>query len=100
MHTIKIPKISPEAYIFQRPFLRGDLTEGFLCYWIGGPIFGGLIPGGAYFWNFTVCVLPITPFLHKGTTGLGGAYIWRAYTWRGLFLEFYSMCSSYCSIPA
>ena len=29
---------------------RGDLTEGFLCY-----RFGGLIFGGAYFRNFTVC---------------------------------------------
>ena len=58
-----------------------------MCYWIGGPIFGGLIPEGAYFWNFTVCVLPIAPFLHKGTTGLGGpifgglihggAYFWN-----------------------
>ena len=28
---------------------RGDLTEGFLRY-----DFGGLIFGGAYFWNFTV----------------------------------------------
>ena len=28
---------------------RGDLTEGFLRY-----EFGGLIFGGAYFWNFTV----------------------------------------------
>ena len=106
----KIPKISPRAFIFQRPFLRGlfleglifggayvrreicvsksiglacsgkeiyhfcfvllyirgqipsttprgayfrrgDLTEGFLRY-----DFGGLIFGGAYFRNFTVCV--------------------------------------------
>ena len=38
------------AYIW-----RGDLTEGFLCYWFGGLIFGG------------------------------------AYTWRGLFSEFYGM---------
>ena len=29
----KIPKISPGAYIFQRPFLRGLFLEG--------PIFGG-----------------------------------------------------------
>ena len=28
---------------------RGDLTEGVLHYWLGGPIFGG-----AYFRNFTV----------------------------------------------
>ena len=97
----KIPKISPGAYIFQRPFLRGlffegsylrreicvsksiglalqlqlfllsfsmylksnskkkppgglyldgDLTEGFLRY-----DFVGLIFGGSYFRNFTVC---------------------------------------------
>ena len=31
----KIPKINPEAYIFQRPFLRGLFLEG-------------LIFGGAY----------------------------------------------------
>ena len=30
-------------------FWRGDLTEGFLSY-----EFGGLILGGANFWNFTV----------------------------------------------
>ena len=34
----------PGAYI-----QRGDLTEGFLRY-----DFGGLLFGGAYFWNFTV----------------------------------------------
>ena len=45
----KFPITSPRgAYI-----RRGDLTEGFLRYWIGGLLFGG------------------------------------AYTWRGLFSEFY-----------
>ena len=45
------PRTSPQgAYIW-----RGDLTEGFLCYQIGGFIFRG------------------------------------AYTWRGLFSEFYSI---------
>ena len=40
------PSTSPRgAYIW-----RGDLTEGFLRY-----RFGGLIFGGAYFRNFTVC---------------------------------------------
>ena len=34
----KIPKISPGAYIFQRPFLEGLLLEG-------------LIFGGAYLWR-------------------------------------------------
>ena len=39
------PSTSPRgAYIW-----RGDLTEGFLHYRFGGPIFGG-----AYFRNFTV----------------------------------------------
>ena len=32
---------------------RGNLTEGFLHH-----RFGGLIFGGAYFWNFTVYVNP------------------------------------------
>ena len=44
----QIPSTSPpgEAYI-----RRGDLTEGFLRY-----DFGGLIHGGVYFRNFTVCI--------------------------------------------
>ena len=45
------PSTSPRGtYIW-----RGDLTEGFLRYW-----FGGLINGGAYFRNFTVCFYPVT----------------------------------------
>ena len=39
---LKIPKISPGAYIFQRPFLRGLFLEG-------------LIFGGAYLWR-EICV--------------------------------------------
>ena len=109
MEYCKITKISPGAYIFQRPFLRalysegliyggtfafqnrdwaslkvggkfnvfalfyfafesnftstspwrayiwrGDLTEGFLHYRLGGLHLEGLIHGGAYFQNFTV----------------------------------------------
>ena len=38
----KIPKISPGAYIFQRPFLRGLFLEG-------------LIFAGAYLWR-EICV--------------------------------------------
>ena len=106
----KIPKVSPRAYIFQRPFLMGLFLEGpifggayarreicvsksiglacsgkeiyhfcFVLLCIRGQIpstsppgglysegrfnggflrydFGGLIHGGAYFRNFTVCV--------------------------------------------
>ena len=36
----KLPKISPGAYLFQRPFLRGLFLGG-----------GGLIFGGAYLWR-------------------------------------------------
>ena len=105
----KIPKISPGAYIFQRPFLRGLFLVG-------------LIFGGAYL-RREICVsksngLPFylgvnLPFLLCFTLCLraifqgeapGEAYIWRedltegflryrfggltfggAYTWRGLF---------------
>ena len=46
------PSTSPRgAYIW-----RGDLTEGFLRY-----RFRGLIFGGAYFRNFTVCVWILGP---------------------------------------
>ena len=41
---------------------RGDLTDGFLRYWLGA---------GAH------------------NPGLGGLYLEGAYTWRGLFSEFY-----------
>ena len=41
------------AYIW-----RGDLTEGFLVPSLGGLNFKeGLTHGGAYFWNFTVCLI-------------------------------------------
>ena len=46
------PSTSPQrAYIW-----KGDLTDGFLCYW-----FGGLIFGGAYFQNFSVFYLLFSP---------------------------------------
>ena len=44
----QIPSTSPPGGAYIR---RGDLTEGFLRY-----DFGGLIHGGAYFRNFTVCI--------------------------------------------
>ena len=34
---------------------RGDLTEGFLRYRLGGLYLEGRIHGGAFFLNFTVC---------------------------------------------
>ena len=54
------PSTSPQgAYIW-----RGDLTEGFLCY-----RFGGLIFGGAYFWNFTV-FYQISHFMKQNSISL------------------------------
>ena len=57
----KIPKISPGAYIFQRPFLRSLFLEG-------------LIFGGAYLWreifvskSIGLALLPVN--------GLGGSYL-------------------------
>ena len=35
-------------------YLERRLNGGFLLYWFGGLIFGGVIHGGAYFRNFTV----------------------------------------------
>ena len=100
----KIPKISPGAYIFQRPFLRGLFLEGLifggaclrreicvsksigltvsflLCYTLYlMAIFqvqapGGLIFGGRFNGGF-FCV-----------TGLG-AYIWRGLYMEGLIFE-------------
>ena len=49
----KIPKISPGAYIFQRPFLRGLVLEG-------------LIFSGAYLWR-EICV----------SRSIGLAYSWK-----------------------
>ena len=111
----KIPKISPEVYIFQRPFLRGLFLEGL--------IFGGayLREGNLRFkidWaslivgsKFTVFALFYCVFEGNfPSTVPQGAYIWRgdltegflryrigglifggAYTWRGLFSEFYGI---------
>ena len=108
----KIPKISPGAYIFQKPFLRGLFLEG-------------LIFGGAYLWR-EICVWKsIGLALHDSwkdycfcfvllciwgqfpsTSPWGGLYLegrfnggffalrvlgaYRGlYTWKGLFSEFY-----------
>ena len=92
----KIAKISPGAYIFQRPFLRGFSTEGNLRFKID---WASLIVGR----KFTVFALFY--FALEGNfqvQALGGLYlegrfnggyfalrVWGAYTWRGLFSEFY-----------
>ena len=66
----KIPKISLEAYIFQRPFLRGLSTKGNLCfkiYW-ASPIVGSKSTVFALFY-----------FVFEGNfsiTSPQGAYVW------------------------
>ena len=57
----KIPKMSPGAYIFQRPFLRGLFLEG-------------LIFSGAYLWR-EICV----------SRSIGLAYSWKKFTVFALF---------------
>ena len=90
----KIPKISPGAYIFQRPFWgayirRGLSTEGNLRFKID---WTSLIAGG----KFTI--FPLSYFVFEGnfpSTSPRGAYIWRGdltdgflrYRIGGLYLE-------------
>ena len=66
----KIPKISPGAYVFQRPVLRTLSTDGNLCFKID---WASLIAGS----KFTVFALFYVVF--KGnfpsTSPPGGAYI-------------------------
>ena len=104
-HIVKVPKIRPAAYIFQRPFLRGLFLEA-------------LIFGGAYLWReisvsksiglayswkeidrfcfILVCIWGQFP----STSPRGGLYskgwfnggflalrVWGAYIYRGLYVE-------------
>ena len=67
----KIPKISPGAYIFQKPFLRGLFLEGNLRFKLEK---ASLIIGS----EFTVFALFY--FVFEGnflSTRLWGVYIWR-----------------------
>ena len=76
----KIPKISPGAYIFQRPFLRGLSTEGNLRFKIDR---ASLIAGN----KSTIFALFCEIFEgYFPSTSPQGAYIWR-----GLFSEFYGI---------
>ena len=100
----KIPKINTGAYIFQRPFLRGLSTEGNLRFKLDK---ASLLVGS----KLTIFSLFYVVFEGNfPSTSPWGAYIWRgdltegflryrfgglifggAYTWRGLFSEFYSI---------
>ena len=117
----KIPKISPGAYIFQRPFLRGLFLErpklGGAYVWreicISNSI--GLACSGKEIYHF--CFVFLCTQGQIPSTSPPRAYIWRgnltegflrydfgglifggAYTWRGLFSEFYGMSVLLCSL--
>ena len=75
----KVPKISPGAYIFQRPFLRGLSTEGNLRFQIN---WASLIVGSK-FTIFTVFVLLY--FVFEGN--FPSTSPWEAYIWRGDLTE-------------
>ena len=114
----KIPKISLGAYIFQRTFLRGLFLEGLI---FGGAYLRreicvsksiGLACSGKEIYHFCFVLLCIWGQI-PSTSPPGGLYsegrfnegffalrFWGAYTWRGLFSEFYGitqwkLCSSW-----
>ena len=102
----KIPKISPEAYIFQRSLLRGLFLEGLIfegayvrreiC--VSKSI--GLACSGKEIYHFCFVLLCIRGQI-LSTSPPGGLYsegrfnggffalrFWGAYIWRGLFSQF------------
>ena len=107
----KILKISPKAYIFQRPFLRGLFLEGLIY---GGKFAFPNRLGLPYNWkeSFRFCFVLLCIwgqfFKYKPSGGLylegrfsGGFFAlpdWGAYTWRGLFSEFYGTLTVQCNI--
>ena len=101
----KIPKISPGAYIFQRPFMRGSFLEGLIfrgayvqreiC--VSTSI--GLACSGKEIYHFCFVLLCIWGQI-PCTSPPGGLYsegrfnggffaiqFWGAYIWRGLYME-------------
>ena len=92
----KIPKISPGAYIFQRPFLRGLCTEGKLRFVIdwASLIVGSKLTAFALFYFVFEGNFPSTSRLYLEGRFNGGFFalpVWGAYIWRGLFSEFYGI---------
>ena len=110
----KIPKISPGAYIFQRPSLKGLFLKGFIfegacvrreiC--VSKSI--GLACSGREIYHFCFVLLCIREQIPSTSPPGGlcsegrfnggffalwfwGAYIRRAYTWRGIFSELYGI---------
>ena len=102
----KIPKISPGAYIFQRPFLRGLYLEGLM--------YGGKFHFQNRFCFVLICIreqIPCTSpwgaYIRRGNLTKGflrydfeGLIFGGAYTWRGLFSEFYGIQSEIKRIRA
>ena len=103
----KIPKISPGARIFQRPFLRGLFLVGLI---FGGAYVRreicvsksiGLACSGEEYLPFLLCftLYSRANSKYKPPGGLysegrfnGGVFVlrfWGAYIWRGLFSDFY-----------
>ena len=101
----KIPKISPGAYIFRRPFLRGLFLEGPIFreayvrreIWVSKSI--GLACSGKEIYHFSFVLLCIRGQI-PSTSPPGGLYlegrfnggffalpVWGAYIWRGLYME-------------
>ena len=68
----KIPKISPGAYSFERPFLRGLCTEGNLHLKSIGLTF--FLEGNLPFFFVLLCIWQKFP---STTPPPAGAYIWR-----------------------
>ena len=103
----KIPKISPGAYIFQRPFLRGLFLEGLIY---GGKFAFQNQLGYPYSWNQIYCFFSVLLCIWRQFSKYkppGGLYsegqfnggflvwlVWGAYTWTGLFSKFYGICST------
>ena len=107
----KILKMSPGAYIFQWPFLRGLFLEGLI---FGGAYVQrqicisksvGLACSGKELYHFCFVLLCIQEQIPR-TSPLGGLYsegwfnggflalrFWGAYILRGLFSEFYGIFS-------
>ena len=111
----KIPKISPGASIFKSPFGGAYFWRGL---YLEGPLFGGaylrsescvsksigLACSGKEIYHFCFVLLCIRGQI-PSTSPPGGLYsegrfnggffalrFWGAYTWRGLFSEFYGIC--------
>ena len=84
----KIPKISPGAHIFEGPFFRGLFMEGNLRFKID---WASLIV------RRTFTRFCLVYFVFEGNFQVqapGGLIFGGAYTWRGLFSEFYGTLSA------